>query len=239
LKNNIKLYFFEFTLLFLALYCGFLVQEYQEEKSDRDRELQYIKLFINELKIDSTNFERLLGDSVRWKGLDTLAKEIMKKPKNDFQYLKKLNILKNKYANTIIIYNPSKFTLNQFILSGNLRLIKSQKLIEKIVEYGQLLNEIELQSKYYEHIFNNHIDISAKVFNMRFWKYYQMNKVINEESIKLEDLILIREDEETIHEFANISTYHSRILKNYLFLIKNFHALNNSLITTIENEYDI
>jgi len=53
-------YFWEFLMLFLAVFCGFLAEYQLEHKIERDRSKQYIRSFYEDLKINQTTFSRIL-----------------------------------------------------------------------------------------------------------------------------------------------------------------------------------
>src|SRR5215471_17845797 len=73
--KNFWHYFFEFIMLFLAVFCGFLAENIRETFIDHQREKQYIRMFIEDLKSDtaaiSNNLELKIqkkqnNDSLRW-----------------------------------------------------------------------------------------------------------------------------------------------------------------------------
>ena len=49
--NGFKHYFFEFLMLFLAVFCGFLTENLREHKIEKDRALELAKSFYQELKV--------------------------------------------------------------------------------------------------------------------------------------------------------------------------------------------
>jgi hypothetical protein len=53
-------YFWEFLMLFLAVFCGFLAEYQLEHKIERDRSKQYIRSFYDDLNVNLTPFSRIL-----------------------------------------------------------------------------------------------------------------------------------------------------------------------------------
>ena len=53
-------YLWEFLMLFLAVFCGFLAEYQLEHKIEKERGRQYIRSFYNDLKTDTAEFARLL-----------------------------------------------------------------------------------------------------------------------------------------------------------------------------------
>ena len=54
-------YFFEFFMLFLAVFCGFLVENFREHQLEKERGKQYIESFFNDLKTDTITFSNLMA----------------------------------------------------------------------------------------------------------------------------------------------------------------------------------
>jgi hypothetical protein len=54
-------YFWEFLMLFLAVFCGFLAEYQLEHKIEKERGMQYIRSFYNDLKTDTAEFSRLIS----------------------------------------------------------------------------------------------------------------------------------------------------------------------------------
>ena len=66
-------YFWEFMMLFLAVFCGFLAEYQLEHKIEKDREKQYLVSLVSDLKDDSHSIQDLITtERSRIKELDTL-----------------------------------------------------------------------------------------------------------------------------------------------------------------------
>src|SRR6185503_15814289 len=66
-------YFWEFLMLFLAVFCGFLAEYQLEHKIEADKEKQFIASMVKEIQSDTAQLHRVLRDSDRKYALDTLA----------------------------------------------------------------------------------------------------------------------------------------------------------------------
>ena len=55
-------YFWEFLMLFLAVFCGFLAEYQLEHKIEKERGKQYIRSFVEDLKIDTSVFPNLIKE---------------------------------------------------------------------------------------------------------------------------------------------------------------------------------
>src|SRR5450432_1568558 len=52
-------YFWEFLMLFLAVFCGFLAENIREHSIEHQREKQYMGTLLEDLKRDTAQFKRL------------------------------------------------------------------------------------------------------------------------------------------------------------------------------------
>ncbi|HLY72296.1 MAG TPA: hypothetical protein VKR53_21340, partial [Puia sp.] len=57
-----KHYLFEFFMLFLAVFCGFLAENWREHIVDLEREQQYIKSFYEDLTADENDQQRTINN---------------------------------------------------------------------------------------------------------------------------------------------------------------------------------
>src|SRR5436190_20694863 len=48
-----KHYIFEFIMLFFAVFCGFLAENFREQQVDKKRATEYVNSFYNDLKTDT------------------------------------------------------------------------------------------------------------------------------------------------------------------------------------------
>ena len=66
-------YFWEFLMLFLAVFCGFLAEYKLEQTIERHREKEYMQLMVEDLKKDTANINTMVaGNRVLISGLDSL-----------------------------------------------------------------------------------------------------------------------------------------------------------------------
>ena len=53
-------YFWEFLMLFLAVFCGFLAENFREHQIEKNRAQQYIRSFYEDLKNDTARLNNLI-----------------------------------------------------------------------------------------------------------------------------------------------------------------------------------
>src|SRR5690349_17469864 len=64
-RKRLKHYLFEFFMLFLAVFAGFLAENLREHYVEHARENQYMRSMINDLEQDETNIRKSIADETR------------------------------------------------------------------------------------------------------------------------------------------------------------------------------
>ena len=141
-----KEYVFQFLMLFLAVFCGFLAEYQLEHKIEKDRAKEYASLLIEDLKSDSAYVDQLLlQENFKIKQADSLLSLLnSEKAFNDNYKL----VYHFNHVGTLIDFKPA-FPVNfeQMKNSGSLRYIRNKKLT------GQLS------------ALNRQMEITAEVYN--------------------------------------------------------------------------
>lgn len=132
-KKTWKSYFWEFFMLFLAVFCGFLAELQLEHYIEHQREKKYIIRIYNDLKRDTAFYKaheiyqrgvyNLLDSSVQF-----LHKDLFKN-NPDLFYKMLLRARTTKYLE----YYSTAF--DQMKSSGNLRLIRKENILDSILSY--------------------------------------------------------------------------------------------------------
>jgi len=127
-------YFWEFLMLFLAVFCGFLAEYQLEHKIERDREKQFMQTMTEDLKSDSTSLNRLIRlRKSRIRELDTLFHIIASD-----EYLKNGRKVYELYELPywdILRFFPSDRTMQQLKNGGNMRLIRKKNVSNTLMKY--------------------------------------------------------------------------------------------------------
>ena len=129
-------YFWEFIMLFLAVFCGFLAEYQSEYMIEEDRAKELAKSFYEELKNDSAVVAQKVQIRVKAeKALSNLAKYFKDSSLTNVSKTFALNFLYGVYFRTPSLFEPSTVVLEQLKNSGSLRYFKNEEL-QKLV--GQL-----------------------------------------------------------------------------------------------------
>ena len=133
-KKNWKSYFWEFLMLFLAVFCGFLAEYQLEHKIERERAKKYMYDMVENLKYDTIRYNRnLVNNEILGKQLDTFRAEISQAVKGQIDGNRLYELwIQTANINTVV-YNRTALT--QLKNSGSFRLIKNDNLSSSISDY--------------------------------------------------------------------------------------------------------
>ena len=127
-------YFWEFLMLFLAVFCGFLAEYQLEHKIERDKEKVYVQNLLEDLKADTAIYsEYTRNNKVLFNSIDTLI--LLIKSEERKQHIAKLaftaRMILPKYKT---LYTTDR-TYEEMKSSGALRLIRNKKVANSISLY--------------------------------------------------------------------------------------------------------
>ena len=131
-------YFWEFLMLFLAVFCGFLAEYQLEHKIEKDRERQYIKSLVRDIKDDISLLNgHDQGWQINYNAADSLAASIAGK-----------EIITNSYPALKLIADATGFsdfvsndgTIQQLKNSGGLRLLRKAIVVDSIMKYQKSID---------------------------------------------------------------------------------------------------
>ena len=248
-RNKWTHYFWEFLMLFLAVFCGFLAEYQLEHKIEKDREKVYMKAMVDDLKKDTANINTAVaGNRIFINGLNTLL-DLLSNPQQDVSYQRKIFIysLKNTYWYMTIHF--SELTLSQLKYSGGFRLIKNREVANNILQYDQgldackyhydfLLNYFHIYEASQKELFN--LSLARKVFkdiekNFRIvlLPYSEFERLIDEGNY------LDNKNPELLSKYHDDILYYQTTLNNLTNIIASQKSSADSLIHLIRKKYRI
>jgi hypothetical protein len=135
-------YFWEFLMLFLAVFCGFLAEYQLEHKIERDREKDYMKGMLADLTSDTSEINQVLVFSkIISNGLDSLVQNLYNTEsakKNAATIYRQHGAYMRRFG-----VRFSDQTAIQLRNSGQLRLIRKKKVMDKISFYWIKTGQVE------------------------------------------------------------------------------------------------
>jgi len=227
-------YFWEFLMLFLAVFCGFLAEYQLEHKIEEDREKVYIRNMLEDLKADTTKYKTYAFENIRALSIIDSLVYLLKGPE------RKTKTSRIYYLARIVTIRddqlfPNERTYDEMKSSGQLRLIRNQKVADSVSLYYNSLRAIETQNQRITDRGNHYFLSVNKLFDAgALLKIYKKRKEPDSASVKL-----VTEDPEAINEFLTRAQY---LYGTYVFA-QNFgldrckHA--ETLIELIKKEYHL
>jgi hypothetical protein len=157
-------YFWEFLMLFLAVFCGFLAEYQLEHKIEKDREKQ----FINSLLADLQDDEKILSNMTSSEqfgiaSLDTLM-NLLNNPALAKQNGDQLYYVARMGPRYIPFANNSR-TFDQLKFSGGFRLIRYPEASNKIMDYYNQFSLLRLLEENYNKEFDNFKNSAARILD--------------------------------------------------------------------------
>jgi hypothetical protein len=229
-------YFWEFLMLFLAVFCGFLAEYQLEHTIEHRKEKQYIGSLIQDLK-DDTAFIRFLINRNQFgcNKIDSLL-HLLKDP-ND-------SVLKEIYylARAIPFWDPSfKFhqkTFDQLKSSGGLRLIRNKATLDSIAVYYQKIAWMQQGSMAMQ--FENRHDLylhMPRLFDMFVFQQMMHSDNPLDPVLPSGVLQLITKDKNVINDV--VARYHFMYSTKKVLIKEGTERLNEALflINHLEKEY--
>lgn len=140
LKRNWTSYIKEFLMLFLAVFCGFLAENYRDNLSEKQREKQFILSYIEDLKVDTATIHaNLIFQKKKREQLDSLTyllrEQKIKGYESELYYLGRLLVRTSRFQS-------NDRTISQLKSSGTLRLIRNENAADSIISYQKLVDII-------------------------------------------------------------------------------------------------
>ena len=150
-------------MLFLAVFCGFLAENFREHKVEKSREKQFMQSLVKDLKADTATLTGLIQlREDRHTMYDSLTNALIE---NSFTtngssvYYWGRSITRREY------FFSSDGTMQQLKNSGGLRLVSSKSITDQIMAYDVLYRTIQNQQQLEETQLEDYRNLASKVFD--------------------------------------------------------------------------
>lgn len=193
-------YLWEFLMLFLAVFCGFLAENKREHVVEHQRAKAYAKNLYDELKKDTAGINSIIlrTDTLIAK-LDTFCfYSIEKKERN---ITNGMLYYYGSYVTKVYYFTSNNTTIEQMKGSGNLRLVGNE-LSQKINEYSNKLAELENDYGLSRSEYEKMEELYFKIFDMNLSTKLFLGGKINRDSVFKLNAPLINDDPKLMKEFA-------------------------------------
>jgi hypothetical protein len=194
-----KHYFFEFLMLFLAVFCGFLAENLREHGVERKKEKQYMKSLWLDLQADTASLRSISsGFNESNRRINRLIRLLKDSHRNDFTCEIYCLALKIPLADKLP--QPDSKTFEQLKSSGNLRLIRNRELLDKIGAYYKRYDQM-MAAGPGQMLFQNRHDVYLFTYELFDVAVFQKLLKVNCDSCK-EKTVLLSNDPMVINKIC-------------------------------------
>jgi hypothetical protein len=230
-RKKLAHYFWEFLMLFLAVFAGFLAENQREHFIEHQREKQFIKSLISDVKTDTGN----ITGYIQWysnlkNACDTvMANFELFKEKYDPVSASSFYDIIGGYPD--FIYTDR--TIGQLKNSGAMRLIRKRNSADSIIAYDAAVRDLQLEETLVSDYFDKLNDAANRMISFR-----KVNNQSNDTSGKIMagNPWMVKESSEQEYLYNLVYSYKIYVdaMVGYLVEIKD---KGSRLIQTLQKEY--
>jgi hypothetical protein len=232
-------YLWEFLMLFLAVFCGFLAENQREHMIEHKREKQYMKSLLEDLQNDIVD---LKNDTAFWnmqfKRIDVIQKEI-RKP------LEKRNkLLLYRYSGYMRWYEGFTYhdrTIAQLKNGGNFRLIRNTAIADSLIEYDATVNtSLKGMEAISDDLWKDLNYLQNKLFNAEYYStpltYLDLDSAVKMNAQPIE---IRKGTDDIVFEYTNQLDFFRglNMVRNMTNEVLLHHA--NNLVVMLKKEYHL
>ena len=140
-RKRLKHYLFEFFMLFLAVFCGFLAENLREHYVENLRAKEFARSLYDDFKVDTAVIQRTKNEKIWILAKYDSALNILKAnniaPNNEFLYYIERYLFFND------VFTSQDVTYQQLKNSGSFRYFKNLELYKTIADYFNLYSRYQ------------------------------------------------------------------------------------------------
>jgi hypothetical protein len=233
-RKNFTHYLWEFLMLFLAVFCGFLAENQREHMVERKREKEYLKSMLQDLKSDTATYKRYAKSNKPALDIIDSLIYLLKSPERKL-YVNRIYYLAKMFTIRTDLLITNERTYDQMNSSGLLRLIHNQNVSDSVSNYYNSLNLIKNQNERITARVDQYFLSVGKIFDAEIMlKIFKERKAPEDNSIHL-----LTEDPQAINEFLTRAQY----LYGTFSFVQNWGLQRcitaGNLIALIQKEYHL
>ncbi len=247
--RNWKKYVFEFVMLFLAVFLGFVAENARENFAEKQQAMELAKSFYDELRNDSIEVAaKIEGRIKKEQSIEYMVNFFRDSSLASSSKALTINFIWAMTVRTPIIFTPRTVVLEQLKSSGSLRYFKNQELQKLIgdlsvaIDYLIARQEVENTTfyAYIEPIMTSHMDYD---FQFKLW---QGNEIFDglsayENSNEYIPFRLSQPERVDRQKYMNVlGYYHTNNIKSTrLIPFKKYVEVNAATLKELRKEYHL
>lgn len=222
-------------MLFLAVFCGFLAENFREHKVESERGRQYVISFYQDLKTDTTNFSRLIAiDNEKVAALSNVYDCYDKLPENANSHSCLADLVRHSGFFIKLIYTDR--TLQQLKNAGGMRVL-NKTVSDSIYVYDNKLRtylgfETTLLQERQTSLRNSYNELLS--FNGTKFLRIPSDSISNNS-----DQLLLVTDKISINKLFNELYQYAQSIKNRLSFLIDIYENAKRLLTFFSEKYHL
>jgi len=241
-----KHYIFEFLMLFLAVFCGFLAENFREHKVENERAEGLAKNLYKEIITDSISVQQMIA-----------VRKIKESECSYFiSYVKDSSLTKLSdhfyrafswaLIQTVgILFEPNDGILNQLRNSGELRYFKSPELQAEVGKLSVAIANIRTRNeKEY-----SMVELYLRPFSLKFYDFDWYNSLTRNGKLEFYDALMKKVQVPVKGKIPNIDKFDRKEAENlvsyYLLMLHStrmaqytaYISINHQLLQILRKEY--
>jgi len=237
-RKKFSHYLWEFLMLFLAVFCGFLAENFREHQIEHKREKEYMHSLISDLENDTANL--LAGFQVKEERIAAIDSVFLFFEKNP-----SVSVINGVLHRQILrtnwdrLYKRNTTTLDQLKYAGGMRLIRKKNVADSIAAYDLKWIRAEFWKEAYVNQQEKEKESLSNIMEAAdLLTAYRTNPdPLHMPAIA--DSIKIRIDRNFLNKFLNELTFQKIITTQDVKAYRVLEANAEMLIRLIKDEYHI
>ena len=230
-------YLWEFLMLFLAVFCGFLAENFREHQIEHNREKQFVKSLVEDLKSDTLQLATAIDQLQHRELMIDSFVSIMSLP--DYRMRGNEIYYYAREMTALAYFFPNDRTILQLKYSGALRLIRNIAVSDSIMLYDQKMRSLLYRFADESTIRGEFRAIAKNRFNGQVFfsmldknNPYKINKPANNPQ-------LIQQDSGSINELIMGAQYVKNVTRNLRYTEQLLKENAVQLVSLLKREYHL
>ena len=231
-------YFWEFLMLFLAVFCGFLAEYQLEHVIENQREKKYMQSLLSDLAADTATLNAgYPRKQKRIEAIDSVFTFFLNNPG--------IKTIKGKLFRTIrrtnydARFTRTNITFNQLKNAGGMRLIRNKQVADSISAYDLRCEQNSLYFEIYNTIGQAGARQIEKLVNAADLLPYYISNPTGAIVYNIPDSINIRINVENLNEQLNFMMQEKAYARQDTDQFRDIHAKAERLMELIKKEYHL
>ena len=228
-------YLWEFLMLFLAVFCGFLAENQREHMVEHRREKESMVSLVKDLELDSAQFSKIKMYRIgKLRSIDSVILFFVIHPGGSVP-VDGYTLAKKLFGHAAFFQNSG--TLDQLKNAGGLRLIRHRNVVDSIESYDQQVKRITLRDMYETDFFIADNKLLEQLFDGRTLLKIYANATYNKTPASTPAVINL--NEQYLGEYLNSLRTFQFLVQQNMDLQASARAKAVRLITLIKKEYHL